>query len=301
MGPGSDYGNSTPESAPGRRRRHNLSGSCKNRKPRPGYLYHYRLVATSPTGSAYGPDKKFTSIPDLPTVTGSAISDLVVGGATLHTTVRPGFGPTVVYFQYGTDTSYGSTSVPNAPLPADDLEHGVSATLGGLAPSSSYHYRAVAINLAGAAYGPDEVFETPGLPAVGPTSMSGVSRTGASLAGMVDPRLAPTTYRFEYGPTADYGVATPDVGPIGSDAIFHHAGADLQGLAPGTTYHFRLVASNALGKGVSSDQTFTTLPAAQPRETPKPKLTCKKGQVKRHGKCVKKRGKHRKHHRRRSG
>ena len=46
--------------------------------------------------------------------------------------------------------------------------------------------------------------------------------------------------------------------PIGSSLFPSDVGADLAGLAPGATYHFRLVATNGIGTTFGPDQTFTT-------------------------------------------
>ena len=62
----------------------------------------------------------------------------------------------------------------------------------------------------------------------------------------------------------------------------------ISGLTPGTTYHFRVVASNGVGTTAGPDQTFKTDAAAVPPPQPSPPVKCKKGTVKRHGKCVKK-------------
>jgi hypothetical protein len=75
----------------------------------------------------------------------------------------------------------------------------------------------------------------------------------------------------------------------------------LVGLLPGTLYHYRLVASGPGGTTVGADRTFATpgLPATVlqpsapallpipifPSEKPAP-LSCKKGFVKKAGKCV---------------
>ena len=41
-------------------------------------------------------------------------------------------------------------------------------------------------------------------------------------------------------------------------------GATLTGLVPGATYHYRLVATNALGTTVGADAELTAGPAASP-------------------------------------
>jgi hypothetical protein len=65
-------------------------------------------------------------------------------------------------------------------------------------------------------------------------------------------------------------------------------------LAQGTTYHFRVVASNEFGTTTGPDQSFTTQSATPPPPPPPPtEVKCRKGFVKRHGRCVKKH--HRKH------
>ena len=62
---------------------------------------------------------------------------------------------------------------------------------------------------------------------------------------------------MEFGRTTDYGSATasrtlaPAAGPAG-------VSVPLTGLAPGTTFHYRLVASSAGGTSRGADRTFTT-------------------------------------------
>lgn len=90
-----------------------------------------------------------------------------------------------------------------------------------------------------------------------------VTDTGAILHGVVDPHKEETTVYFEYGTSTAYGSQT------GSQVFGGNAGKDvsaiLTGLAPSTTYHFRLVATNASGSSQGQDKTFTTLaPGAAP-------------------------------------
>jgi hypothetical protein len=64
---------------------------------------------------------------------------------------------TVVSFQYGLTTSYGSTSA-SINLNALSISAKVSITLSGLTTGVTYHYRVVASNLLGTTYGPDQTF-----------------------------------------------------------------------------------------------------------------------------------------------
>jgi hypothetical protein len=108
----------------------------------------------------------------------------------------------------------------------------------------------------------------------------------------VSPSSSPTQVRFEYGGGPSYGSATAPV-DIGSGQAPRAVGADLSGLRPGTTYHFRVVATNGVGSSSGPDQIFTTLSAPGPATKARPK-PCKRGFVKHKGKCVKKHKKHKK-------
>jgi hypothetical protein len=89
-----------------------------------------------------------------------------------------------------------------------------------------------------------------------------VTSTSATVNGTVNPNKEDTKYHFEYGTTTAYGTLTPDQGPVGGNAG-KSASADLAQLAPSTTYHFRLVATNGSGTTQGTDMTFTTLAAGQ--------------------------------------
>jgi hypothetical protein len=105
--------------------------------------------------------------------------------------------------------------------------------------------------------GADE-FVRPVIVTTGPAT--GIGPDSATLIGSIDEIGVPTSYRFQYGPTTAYGSETPAV-DLGSEITVQPVAATLAGLNPGTTYHFRLVATNKAGVGYGHDQTFTTLPA----------------------------------------
>jgi hypothetical protein len=113
------------------------------------------------------------------------------------------------------------------------------------------------------------------LPVLATGAASGVSDTAATLAGMITPRYSATTWHFEYGTTAAYDLrALASDAAAGSDNLPHAVSQALSGLAPGTTYHYRLVATNGAGIVTGEDRTFTTSPApVVPTPTPTPTAT----------------------------
>ncbi len=298
------YGLRTIESAPVGSDKSDYPAGAEIAGLHPGTTYHFRIVGTSPTGEAIGPDRTFTTIPDPPEVTGTSTSKLVVGGVTLSAEVRTGHGPTVAYFQYGSTSDYSVSTIPGGPLPADDESHLVSTSISGLQPGTTYHFRAVAVNLHSAAYGLDEVFTTPGFPAVTIGSASDITQTSAAVSGVIDPDLSPTTYHFEYGTGAAYGDRTSEGPTIGAAVANQTVSAALEHLQPGTTYHYRVVATNAVGEATSTAGTFTTIASETAPSIPAEHIRkCPKGKVRKRGKCVSNRHRHRhvRHHKKHRG
>ena len=98
-------------------------------------------------------------------------------------------------------------------------------------------------------------------PTVTTGGVAKVTPSTVSLLGKVNPNGAATTYLFQYGPTTLYGAQTAPVA-AGSGTSAVNVVADVTGLAPATTYHYRLVASNRHGITRGADRTFKT--KAQP-------------------------------------
>jgi hypothetical protein len=86
-----------------------------------------------------------------------------------------------------------------------------------------------------------------------------VTPSTATLNGRVDPNNAETTYFFQIGTTSLYGADTAAT-PAGSGRHGMAVSVPVGGLAPATTYHYRLVAQNRFGLTKGADRTFRTRP-----------------------------------------
>jgi hypothetical protein len=260
--------------------------------------YHYRAVFTNSFGTTYGPDQAFVSAaPLLPTVGATSASEVSSVGATLAASVDPGFGTTVVRFDYGTSPAYGSRSYPTGSIGSDGAYHPASAEITDLTPRTTYHFRALATNWTGTTHGPDQEFTTPDVPLVGNEIQISAGTNSARISADIRPGFRPTTFRVEYGRTSLYGSTTSESPSVGADDSAHRVEVGLDGLDPETTYLFRVVAMNSVGNTVGTDAVLTT---GKPRSDAAPPIThCRKGMVRRGGHCVKKRRSRRHLHRRR--
>jgi hypothetical protein len=87
-----------------------------------------------------------------------------------------------------------------------------------------------------------------------------ITTGSAVVTGTVNPEGEATTYRVEYSQDTSFALSSPDF-----EAGDGSAGVDvrvtLTGLTPGTTYRYRLAATNASGTVRGAERTFTTAPA----------------------------------------
>jgi len=197
-----------------------------------------------------------SAAPAAPAATTGSATNVAQSSATANGTVNPNGTATSYYFQYGTSASYGSNT-PSTAAGAGTVDVPVTANLSGLASSTTYHYRLVAVSTVGTTDGTDQTFTTTTPPAVTTGTASRAARSSAGLSGTVDPKGQATTYYFRYGTTTGYGLqSSPANAGSGSGPVGVHA--DIYGLTPDTTYHYQLVAQNAGGTTYGADQTVAT-------------------------------------------
>jgi hypothetical protein len=195
-----------------------------------------------------------------------AASGITTTGFHLTTGVDPGEKEgggvpdnSTMHFEYRLAGEPGWTSTPDQAVgAAGEFE----ADIGGLEPNLTYEVRAVAANSLTTHVTDSAKVTTTAVPPITETGgATDVTETSAVLNGTINPVGLQATYHFEYGTTTSYGSRIP----AGIDAI---AGGGrntnifsrtITDLAPGTTYHFRLVATNSMGRSDGADRTFTTV------------------------------------------
>ncbi len=203
----------------------------------------------------------------VPEATTGNASAVLRTSAKLEGAVNPeGEEVTSCEFEYGTSTAYGHTAacVPapgsgSSPVP-------VGAEVSGLTPGTTYHYRLVAGNAKGADRGEDATLTTVAVvPMLQTEAASAIEQPVpetivATLNGSLEPHEADTHYYFEYGETEAYGSVSPVLPgtDAGEASKVEAAEAQISGLLPATTYHFRLVGVNSFGVQRGADLSFST-------------------------------------------
>lgn len=99
------------------------------------------------------------------------------------------------------------------------------------------------------------------LPTVVTDPASGISATATTLNADVTSDDAATAVTFEYGTTTAYGtVVTATPSSVAANVTLTSVLANISGLTPNTTYHYRVKGTNSTGTANGADRTFTTLP-----------------------------------------
>ena len=144
-----------------------------------------------------------------------------------------------------------------AGLPALTGTGSFTASMGQLQPAVMYHARVFAVNHKGIAYGDEVVFFIPTVPVVAIAAVTGISDVAATVGGLVSStgNGTVTGLGVQYGTdtiTLSEAATTPQGDGTGPFSIL------LNGLNPGTLYHVRAFATNAVGTAYGGWSTFIT-------------------------------------------
>ena len=103
-----------------------------------------------------------------------------------------------------------------------------------------------------------EVFlASPGPSYLAAQSISGLASTAGKINATINPNGSATAWRIDLGTTAAYGLTSLSQS-LAAGTSHTNVSIDVAGLAPATTYHFRVVAQNSSGETLGEDRTFTT-------------------------------------------
>jgi phosphodiesterase/alkaline phosphatase D-like protein len=229
----------------------------------PGTTYYYRVTATNAAGPSEGTIVRFDTVAQPPTVTTGAATAITGNGATLNGSVNPnGLAVSDYHFEYGTDPTLATFTVTSLQtLAAGFTGQGTTDSISGLTPGTTYYFRVVATNAAGTSNGTIVRFDTVAQPpTVATAAATSITGNSATLNGSVNPNgLAVSDYHFEYGTDSTLTTFSATSSQTLSAGFAEQSiAASLSGLAPGTTYYFRVVATNPAGTSPSAIMDFTT-------------------------------------------
>ena len=230
----------------------------------PNTNYTFRVVAQNINGTTTGSWVPFTTTSggpqsSKPTIV-SATATPSTTSAVLNGTVNPNGANTTAWYE--------SSQTGSQKLGFINLGSGTNGvpmlayTLTGLTPNTNYTFRVVAQNINGTTNGSWVSFTTTGVtnnskPTIVSQTATNITTTSAELNGEVNPNGDTTDAWFHLG--------GPLAAPLGFQSIGNGnlpvqlTPYSLTGLTPGTTYYFRVEASNSSGISRGHWVTFTTL------------------------------------------
>jgi NHL repeat len=206
------------------------------------------------------------------------------GRATLHAYLNSEGEETTTHFEYITEADFlangesfvgahPATSTSEASAGSDFLLHEVQGAATPLVPETAYRCRVLAKNTDGEPIGQEGKFETKEPFEFGPIFVSSVGSESAVLHAEGNPLGIPTEAHFEYVDDADYrasGFAKAKLAPkapldfgAGEETVAKEA--KIEGLDPGTGYHFRLRVENAsFSSGITCPHGGASCPDHEP-------------------------------------
>jgi uncharacterized protein (TIGR02145 family) len=225
----------------------------------PNTIYYVRAYATNIAGTGYGNLETFTTLGGEPSATALDATNIEPHSATLNGTVTPNLLTTTVEFEYGTTSGYGNKVTSIQSPVTGDTPVPVTAEITDLNAGITYHFRIKAENSVGAIYSSDMTFTTIGkVPDAETEAVTSLKLNTVTLNGSVNPNYLSTSVVFEWGTSSSYGnISTPEQNAFtGNNPV--NISTDLTGLSPGTTYHYRITATNELGTTYGNDSFFKT-------------------------------------------
>jgi hypothetical protein len=193
-------------------------------------------------------------------VTTEGATNVQTSSAAVAGSVNPEKQEGTMRFEYGTSRSLGSSVAASPGHVSGESSVPVSAELVHLEPNLTYYYRLAGTDSDSTFYGAIESLTTLAIkPTADVQPPLFVGQHEATLMGGINAENSDTHYQFLFGTTAAYGTSVPaEEVDLGSSFGVRQVRLPVEGLAPGTTYHYALVASDSQGTVQTADQTFTT-------------------------------------------
>lgn len=219
----------------------------------------------------------FERIASIPAPTASIVAPSPLGQltASLRATVNPkGHVLTTCRFEYTDHADFLANGFANAHtvacpgLVGNSESTSLAVPVSGLTPSTSYDYRVEVASYGGSAESGPESFETlPPLPPEATTgAASALTKTTATLGGTVNPKGGTVSNcHFEWVAEAAFqasgftGASSKVCSTTPSGNVANSVAAKVTGLTTGTTYRFRVIATNNSGTGTATDASFATV------------------------------------------
>ena len=169
-----------------------------------GTIYYVRAYATNGKGTSYGDQKTFTTTAIVkPTVTTSAVTNITATSATCGGNVTSDGGVTVTERGVCYSTSQNPT-ISNSKVSSGSGIGAYTCIISGLHTSTTYYFRAYAINSKGTDYGEEYTFSTYYIPTTENGKLSGTFSVSSTdkvyfSQGNLQYQASTNTWRF-----ADY-------------------------------------------------------------------------------------------------
>ncbi len=232
----------------------------------PNTTYYFRAVAQNSAGITNGAILSFTTSVNpppsaAPAVTTAVATNVSQTSLTLNGSATPNGAATNAWFEWGSSYALGNTTGSQS-IGSGSSPQSFSATLSGLSPNTTYYFRAVAQNSAGAASGSifsatTQFGSSQAAPTVWTNAATSVYQSTAALNGQVNPNSNFTTAWFEWGASSSFGNTTASQS-MGSGNASVGFSATLTNLSSNTNYFYRAVAQSSAGNAYGITYGLTT-------------------------------------------